>query len=181
MVIRKIIALCLLSVILLVNTSLSTDDQIADTREYALKAAFLYHFSEYVEWDNIAEGETFNIAVLGESPITAQLLTIAKDKKAKNKIITVKQFEDINGIGTCFILFVSRNYKPPINTVISKYSDKPILIVTEQKGYAEKGTQINFIISEDKLKFEVNLKAAQKAGIKISSQLLQHAIMVEGQ
>src|SRR5437867_2976312 len=96
MIIRKIITLSLLSIILLVNTSLTSYNQFTDSKEYALKAAFLYRFSEYVEWENNEEMETFNISVLGESPITSQLLTIARDKKAKNKIIQVKQYEDLN-------------------------------------------------------------------------------------
>jgi hypothetical protein len=52
--------------------------------------------------------------------------------------------------------------------------------VTEQQGYTEKGSHINFIMSDDKVEFEANPKAIKKTGISVSSELLKHAIIVDG-
>ena len=177
---RKMIFLFWVNFILPVNIALPNERGI-DTQEYELKAAFIFHFTEYVEWENISEGETFNISVLGKSPITASLLEIAKDKKVKNKQVTVKGYDDAASVGPCQILFISRSFSLPVETIIEKFGDKHILIITEHDGDAAKGAHINFLISDNRIKFEINLKAATKAGIKIGSQLLQHAIIVDNQ
>jgi hypothetical protein len=142
--------------------------------EYALKADFLYRFVDYVYWKDYSKKQTFKIAILEESPITTSLLNVTKNKK-----IEVKGYKNLNEIGFCNILFVPYNCTVPIETILSKFSGKPVLIVTEQKGYGKKGAHMNFVIVENKLKFEVNLKAINKAGIGISSFLLQHAIIVQ--
>jgi hypothetical protein len=151
--------------------------------EYTLKAAFLYRFTDYVDWENNA-ADNFSIAIVGESEITSPLIDLAGDKKIKNKRIRVNAFNNINdltastnGIGAYQIIFVSHNYTG-IENVISKVADLPILVITEERGAAEKGAVINFLIVSNKLKFEVNMKAVYRSGLKISSQLLQHAILV---
>jgi hypothetical protein len=146
--------------------------------EYALKAAFLYRFSDYVEWTNNS-ADYFNIAVLGSSPIVSQLNLIASNKRVKNKSIEIKQYENLNTFPQSNILFVSRDSKIPFETILAKYHDSGTLIVTEQNGYCAKGSDINFVLTGEKLKFEVNQKSINKPGLKISSQLLQHAIIVE--
>ncbi|MCE9539182.1 MAG: YfiR family protein [Bacteroidetes bacterium] len=150
-----------------------------DTQEYTLKAAFIYRFIEYVDWKNSSESETFNIAILEESPITLPLLEITKNKKAKGKKINVEQYKNMDEIDFCNILFVPVNCSIPIETIFAKLANKPVLIVTEHEGYGKKGAHLNFVIVENKLKFEVNPKAINKAGIVVSSFLLQHAIIVE--
>jgi hypothetical protein len=146
----------------------------AGGKEYALKAAFLYRFIDYVNWKEYSKNQTFRIAILEESPITASLQDIPKTKK-----IDVKVYKKLDEITFCNILFVPYNSSIPIETILSKFSGKPVLIVTERNGNGKKGAHMNFVIVDNKLKFEVNLKAINKAGIGISSFLLQHAIIVQ--
>ena len=184
MTIKKIINLCVGVVILAGISSLYVPER-QDTQEYVLKAAFLYRFIDYVEWENNNKEQNFTIAILGESGIIAPLSEIARDKKAKNKRIEIKKYENINDLparqtgGDPFqVLFISQNYNGEIEPVITKTGDRAILVITEKKDACEKGAHINFLIAENKLKFEVNLKAASRSNLKISSQLLQHAILV---
>lgn len=144
------------------------------TKEYAMKADFLYRFIDYVYWKNSTKTQIFKIAILEGSPITASLLDIAKNKK-----VEVKEYKSLNAVGFCNILFVPYNCTIPIETILSKFSGKPILIVTERNGYGKKGAHMNFVMVDTKLKFEVNLKAINKAEIGVSSFLLQHAIIVQ--
>ena len=174
---KKIISLLLISFVLMSNT-IEYTKSLSDTQEYALKAAFIYRFIEYVEWDKNNNSKTFEIGVLKESPITEMLVEISKDKKVKDKKMYIREYDDLNDIGFCDILFVSQNYDRPIEEVISKFGNKNLLIITEKIGYGAKGSHINFLISENKLKFEVNLSAVKKAGLKLSSQLLEHATII---
>ncbi|MFQ3173813.1 MAG: hypothetical protein ACI87N_001793 [Flavobacteriales bacterium] len=142
-------------------------------KDYALKADFLYRFVDYVYWENYSKEQNFKIAILEDSPITASLQRMTKNKK-----IDVKEYKNLKEIRSCHILFIPYNCSIPIETILSSFSGKPVLIVTEHNGYGKKGAHMNFVMMDNKLKFEVNLKAINKAGIGISSFLLQHAIIV---
>jgi hypothetical protein len=155
------------------NNPISAQEN-AVANEYALKADFLYRFVDYVYWKDYSKKQTFKIAILEQSPITASLLNVTKNKK-----IEVKEYKNLNEISFCNILFVPYNCTVPLETILAKFSGKAVLIVTEQNGYGKKGAHMNFVLVDSKLKFEVNLKAINKAGIGISSFLLQHAIIVQ--
>lgn len=160
--------------VLLMGGNLITAQENSGGKDYELKANFLYRFVDYVYWKNQSKNQTFSIAVLEESPITNTLLSMSKNKK-----MLIKEYKHLNDIRSCNILFVPYNCSIPIETIISEFSGKPVLIVTEQNGYGKKGAQMNFVMVDNKLKFEVNLKAINKSGIGISSFLLQHAIIIQ--
>jgi len=174
---KKIVFAFILSILLMGNIPIPVDQDIS-SQQYVYKAAFLFRFIEYIDWEKNSKSATFNFAVLGHSPITEQILIIAEEEKINKKKIKVAEYETIDEPDSYNLLFVSENSTVPIEDVISKFAGKPVLIVAEKEGYAKKGAHINFFISDNKLKFEINQKAANKAGIKISSQLLRHAVIV---
>lgn len=175
MIIKKIILFFLSALVLLGASSFSWQVQ-SDVLEYNVKAAFLYRFSDYVEGNSLNTDENFNIAILGNSNIIKPLKAIASDKRIKNKRINVRQYNDAVDItGSCQMVFVSKNYSSSIESVAALLYGKPMLIIAEQNGGCAKGAHINFFTSENKLKFEVNLRSSRRSGLKISSQLLQHA------
>lgn len=173
MTIKSYIYILSLIIILAGANPITAQENMADNA-YAMKADFLYRFIDYVRWKDNPKNQSFKIAVLESSPITPLLISNAKNKKTE-----VKEYKDIDQIGSCNILFVPYNCTVPIETIISKFSDKSVLIVTERNGFGKKGAHLNFIIIENKLKFEINLKAINKSGIGVSSFLLQHAIIVQ--
>jgi len=175
---KRIVAAFLLCIITAANGANFSQDEI-HAKEYAFKAAFLFRFIEYIDWKNNNDPGTFNIAVLGKSPIIPQLNIIAAEQRAKNKKLVVKEYKNLDDVESCYILFVPEDCPYTIEAIASKFAGKPVLIVSEKEDYVKKGAHINFNISEGKLKFEINLKAVDKAGIKISSQLLQHAVIIE--
>jgi len=152
--------------------------EIIQEGEYSLKAAFIYRFTEYVDWENMAKGQEFKIAILGDTPLTGNLINIAENAEVGNRKIDVEEFDNLNEIDECQILFVSRDISVPLQSILNKFEGKETLIVTERDGYGEKGSCINFFLSESKIKFEVNLEAVEKAGLAVSSQLLQHAVVI---
>jgi hypothetical protein len=177
MPIKKTICLLLICIITLSNTIIEPQQQSISS-EYSLKAVFIYRFTDYIDWSNNND-DAFNIGVIGESPIISSLGQLAKDKKIKNKSINIRKYDNLNDINSCQLLFISRNSTYPIETIISKINNSQILIICEQQGYASRGAHINFVNTDNKLKFEINLKSVAQVGLRISSQLLQHAILVE--
>lgn len=161
------IAACLL------EANPATAQKKIEVEEYVLKAKFIYAFINYVNWDSIAKTDKIKVAILGESPLTYELTNINKTKK-----IEIKEYPDLYEIKNCNIVFVPNDCTYRLFTVLSKFANKPVLIITEKTGYAKQGAHINFIIVQDKLKFEVNLKALKATNLKVSSVLLQHSIII---
>jgi hypothetical protein len=149
-----------------------------EAEEYKLKAAFLYNFTNFIEWDKSAGENVFIIGVLGPSLINESLIEIAKTKTVNNKKIVIKEFSNPDEITACNILFISQKSLYPLEAILSKINSKNTLTVSEANGYALQGSCINFVVVNDKLKFETSLTAINSAGLKVSSQLLKLAIIV---
>ena len=145
--------------------------------EANLKAAFIYNFTTYIDWDTSDVENDFVIGVIGPSAVIAPLIEIAMTNTVKSKKIVIKQFNTPDEITFCNILFIARNSPYALQTILAK-GNKGTLTVSEEAGFAEQGTAFNFIVVNDKLKFEANVKSINAAGLKASSQLLKLAIIV---
>jgi hypothetical protein len=146
-------------------------------KEYKLKAAFLYNFIQYIEWPP-AQSNEYIVGIIGSSPIEQPLKEIALTRPANDKKIVVRHFNSADEISYCNILFIARDMAPSLNEILAK-TPKGTLTVSEKPGYARQGTAINFVVVDNKLKFESNLKALNACGLKASSQLLKLAILVD--
>jgi hypothetical protein len=149
------------------------------SREYEIKAAFLYNFSQYIEWPSIPES-SFRIAITGVSPITEKIRNIASNNKIKNRPVTVTEVSTIENLEGPEIIYIPSNSKISLQQVLMKFGQSPVLIITEDPGSAEAGANINFVIVNNRLKFEFNVAAANLYQFHISSNLLKHAILVKG-
>jgi hypothetical protein len=148
-------------------------------QEYNLKAAFIYNFTKYITWNGASENTNeFVIGIFGNSPISVPLGEIARTKKVNDKKIIIRYFRTPQDISYCNILFVSRRNIYPLSSVLQQVPSGT-LTIAEDDGMAAEGAAFNFVIEENRLKFEANLKAISAAGLKASSELLQHAIIVE--
>ena len=154
--------------------------------EYELKAAFLFSFLQYVEWPekSVAGDEaTFFIGVLGPDPFGKHLKKL-EERIAKDKKITIKHFATADKYVPCHMLFVSSKVteaegpEARLAAAREKTKGRPVLIVTDAVGQAEKGAVINIVIEKDFPKLEVNIDSEKRAGVKIDSRLLQLARII---
>jgi hypothetical protein len=146
-------------------------------KEANLKAAFIYNFTEYIDWQTSNNSGDFVIGVIGNSPLSASLKEIAARNRVKNKRIIVKTFDQPSEIEFCNILFIPKNSNFSLKEIL-KNTSPGMLTISEEEGYGEMGTGFNFLIRNNKLKFEANLKALARSDLKVSSQLLKLAIIV---
>ncbi len=147
-------------------------------QEANLKAAFIYNFTKYIDWGNYSDRNEFVIDVLGDTTIAHSLEQIAKEARINDKPIVVHVLENPSEAAGCDILFISRKCHFTLDKILPLVG-KGVLTISEQPGYAEQGTAFNFIIVNNKLKFEANLKAISSAGLKAGSQLLKLAKIIE--
>ncbi len=148
--------------------------------ESNLKAVFIYNFTRYIEWDTAAglDKNNFVIGIIGSTPVSTSLTEIARSNRVGNKRILVRRYSKPEEIENCNILFIPKGIPFSLTSVLIR-TGKGTLTISEESGFARQGTALNFIIDNDKLKFEANLKALFDAGLKASSQLLKLAKIVD--
>jgi uncharacterized protein DUF4154 len=149
----------------------------AQEQEADLKAVFIYNFTRYIDW-GFNSSDDFVIGVVTQSQVDKALAQIARTNTVKNRRIVIKHFSRPEDITYCNILFIPKNCPFPLQTILDKI-DKGTLTVSEEPGFARQGTAFNFILINDKLKFEANLKAIYSAGLRAGSQLLKLAIIID--
>ena len=145
--------------------------------DHRVKAAFLVKFIKYIEWPSSnypGEIGRFKLGVFGESPIAGNLFSIMP--KAINgwqleiiKIRTVEECLDTH------MLFLSSSEIDQYAEIINALKDSSVLTVSDTKDFLDMGGMINFLIVDEMVRFEINLKAAEKSGLKISSRILKLA------
>lgn len=160
---------------MLIAGRLTAEGQPTDV-ETNLKAAFLYNFTRYIDWPSNSD-RIFVIGIVGSSDLKDALQEIARSNSADNRRIVIRQFETLDQITPCQMLFISSRSKLSLSGVLGK-TCKGELTVSERPGAAREGTMFNFVRVGDKLKFEVNTKALATSDLRVSSQLLRLAIVV---
>ena len=98
--------------------------------------------------------------------------------QSKIKKIVLKYFNRTEDIRFCNILFIAQKQSYSLQSILDEVGKGVFFTISEEEGYCKQGTAFNFVIVNDKLKFEANLKAIDDAGLKASSQLLKLAIIV---
>lgn len=158
--------------------------QAAETEaaEYQIKAAFLCKFGNFVEWpaDAGSSDLPFTIGVLGPAMVAQAIEAAARGQTVNGRPISVRPLQrgdPLDGLG---IVFVARSHSARLGEVLSAIKDRPILTVTElTPGQATAG-MINFVVVDDKVKFDVALPTASRNNLKISARLLGVARLVAG-
>ena len=77
------------------------------------------------------------------------------------------------------MLFISNAFAPRLEGVLEKLKEKSTLTISDTPGLASRGAAINFVLANGKLKFEINRRTLNEAGLQASSQLLKLAILVD--
>ncbi|MBU1054111.1 MAG: YfiR family protein [Proteobacteria bacterium] len=143
--------------------------------EPKLKAAFIYNFAKFVDWSTTyskgISSQPFLIGVLGNDPITEELLAI-EGKLIKGRKMLVRTLSDIQDIKGCQVVFISASEKNNLISILNAVKNKEILTISDMNNFVDKGGSIGFVRIENKIRFDVNLKTAEKSNLKIRSDLL---------
>ena len=161
----------------------STYAQSPPTGEYQVKAAFLFNFAKFVEWPPSSFSDAsapLRICVLGRDPFGEELRNITKEKVVNGRKLEVSQVLEVKVAGTCHILFIASSETARLKQILESLRGTDALTVGDTKGFVEQGGMINFVLENNRVQFEVNRKAAEQVGLKISSKLLSVAKLVVG-
>lgn len=153
---------------------------LQESREYLLKAAFLYNFAKFVEWpaDSFKnESAPIHLVILGPDPFGSALETI-REKSVKGRKLVIKRISRIENLEDCHLLFISASEKSQIRAILNTLRGNSILTISDLEKFTHLGGIIGLITLDNKIRFEINLEVAQRNRLKISSELLELAKIV---
>jgi len=151
---------------------------VSQAQIYNYYQIFIYNFAKYIQWPAEKQSGDFVIGVLGNSPITDKLKEMSQSKKVGIQSIKVVSFQNVDQISNCHILFIPVDQSNYFDAVKSKVQNTSTLLITEEKNLGKKGSNINFIVVDGKLRFELNKMETEKANLKVSSDLTKLAILI---
>ena len=144
--------------------------------EYQVKAVFLYHFTKFVEWPaGAGDKKSFVVGVVGRDPFGAELEKALDGKSVDGRPFVVRRFKQTGDVQFCNLLFVGDSELDRFPRLLGRLNEWNTLTVSDVDGFLQQGGAINFLIEGEKVRFEINPKAAERAGLKISSQLMKVA------
>jgi hypothetical protein len=147
-----------------------------------IKAAFVYNFTKFIEWPSKSFTDVnaaIVIGVLGDSPMAAVLDDLVRDRKVNGRPITVRTIQSAAEAASTHILFVGAAESSRWAQVQAAIETRPVVTVGESPSFARSGGTINFVVQDDKLRFDINMTSAERSGVKISAQLQKLAAAVQ--
>lgn len=172
--------MALLCVALLTLGMLRADAATA-VKEAQIKAAYLYNFTKFVEWPAAslgAPGDSIVVGVFGESTLQADLETTVKGRKVNGRSIVIKRVVTATEARAVHLLFVAAGEEAHFADVMPKLAGTAVLLVGESPQFLARGGCIRLIVDEQRLRFEINATAAERAQLRLSAQLQNLAVAV---
>lgn len=148
-------------------------------REYLIKAAFVFDMLKATQWPKGRSGRVV-LCVLGRDPFGAAWRSIEGRPLGKGRLDVVT-IEGASAFVDCDALFVSTSERAHWPQIRSTLGSRPILTLSEMTGFAQDGGMVALMNVENRLRFDVNLKAVRKAGLSIDTEALEQANMVHAQ
>lgn len=142
--------------------------------EYTLKAVWIAKFPHFIDWpkNDIDSSKYFNIGIWKKDPFKGQLDSLYKTDQIDGKEVYVEIVTHKKDLKSIDLLFLPAENKTNIEAILKMCSSHNLLLISEEEGCAKQGAHINFIIVNNKVRFEINEKALRKSGFFVSFRLL---------
>jgi hypothetical protein len=158
--------------------AVSADQQKAG--EYQVKALFLYNFLNFVDWpagSSFSSSPAINVCIVGDDPFADALENI-RNETVKGKKLAIRYYRPFDEPEGCHLLFIPASEKSHAGQILRSVREANVLTVSDTVEEGRQGAIISFFIEQKKVRFAINIEAAKKAGLKISSKLLRLAKIV---
>lgn len=176
----RTVFLAIVAVSVMLGAPASAQAQVA-YEEGRVKAAFLVRFGQFIDWPaeafKASEG-AFVIGVIGSPPVFEGLKQITGNRAAPGRAVIAYALKNASDLPHLHVLFVGASEKERMAQHVASIAGRPVLVVGEWDEAIAQGASINFMLIERRVRFEIALDAAQKAGLVVSSRLLSVAARV---
>jgi hypothetical protein len=145
------------------------------TGEYKVKAAFLFHFAQFVDWPSDAfnaRDQFLNLCIFEDEPHFQELQSALEGKPIRARVLHVRLLHQTQPVQGCSILFLGSDEGRRQSAVLRNLHGQPVLTIGESHNFLSEGGIIRLHLVHDKVRFDINVGVADSSHLKISSRLL---------
>ena len=147
--------------------------------EYEVKAAFLYQFTLFVGWPGEEDAQgTFGIGIVGNDPFGSLLERAVAGKAVRGRPVVVRRFKRAADVDSCQVVFLGQADEGQAAELLERVRRRPVLTVGETRAFLDRGGIIRFRLDDNRVRFEIAPRAAERARLRISSRLFGVAEIV---
>jgi hypothetical protein len=174
--------MCCCVIFLFLSPRFSKAQSPAGFTTHDVEAAYLYNFAKFVQWpeEKAMDSEPFSICLLGEDEFGKKLDDLIANETLQGRKILARRLTSASAAESCQIVFIGQTEDVRLSKDLAALNKKPMLTVSALPEFLEHGGAIQFLFQNNRVRFAVNLAAAQQAGLSLSSELLKVAVFVEG-
>jgi hypothetical protein len=143
-----------------------------------VEAVFLFYFSQFVDWPAGSftdERAPIVIGVLGDDPFGGALDQAVAGEHVNGRPVVVRRLKSVADTAGCHILYISASEAPRLAQILSALKGRNVLTVSDLDHFVQSGGMIRFELVDEHVRLHINPRAAQDAGLKLSSKLLRAA------
>lgn len=144
--------------------------------EQEIKASFIYTVAKFVDWPETAFGAPaapMVIAVLGDDLIGDALERVVEGKSVKGHPVTILRAAGLEDLAGCHVLIVGRSERGRLPEILERLRGSNVLTVSESDRFAREGGVMGLLLDQNMVRFEVNVDAASRSNLEISSKILR--------
>lgn len=151
--------------------------------EYQVKAAYIFNFLKFVEWPEDAVPAAHGkwvVGYLGDSPVGEELARLLEGKEVFGRGLQAKKLQPSDSLQSCNILFISSSEKKKLPSILSALRDSSVLTVADMDDFVGSGGMIQLFVQDTRVRMAIDVSAATRARLRISSKMLLLARVVGG-
>ena len=140
--------------------------------EVAVKAALLFNFAKFAEWPALASGAPIIACIVGDDGIATALVGTVRAQQISGHPVEVRRSQDSGAWRVCQLLFIADAETRSSDSGVGGIRTLPVLTVSDGKGFSERGGIIELYLEGRRVRFAINVDAAERSGLRLSSRLL---------
>lgn len=156
----------------------SLTDQASESQ---VKALFIYNFAKFVDWPAgtfATPRAPVNVCIVGDDPFGNELELAVKGKTINSRELAIVRVSRLQNLKLCQIAFIGASDRKQAKEIIESVRAASVLTVGDTQGFTKWGGMINFTMEDNRVRFEINIVAAERAHLRISAKLLSLAKFV---
>jgi len=151
----------------------------ATTPEVTVKAAYLYNFAKFTDWQTLDPGAPVTLCIVGDPKVAAALVTTVRGQSVAGHTVAVEAVSGAVPVRACHLLFISTSATRASAGMLGSVRGLPVLTVSDDRDFARKAGIIELFVDEaGRMRFAINTDAVARSGLHLSSRLLGLAQIV---
>jgi hypothetical protein len=167
-----------LAAMLMAPLGSAAGNDIEVASDVTVKAALLYNFAKFAEWPALPSGAAIVVCIVGDDGIAAALVAMVRGQNISGHALDVRRSPESATWRACHLLFIADAETGRAAESLGGIKTMQVLTVSDGKGFSQTSGIIELYVEGKRMRFAINVDAAGRSGLLLSSRLLGLAKIV---